>query len=108
MFLRGMGNQQTGLVGKFAGYPLEVETKNDRNIPVSKVAPYLAKTDGKRDFPWRVIIVSQHDTELLQSELIYELAAPLAIDDTSWIKPGRLPGIGGTGSISLASTSVPA
>ena len=78
------------LVGKFAGYPLEVDAKNDRNIPVSKVAPYLAKTDGTRDFPWRVIIVSQHDTELLQSELIYELAVPLAIEDTSWIKPGKV------------------
>ena len=36
------------------------------------------------------MIVSDQDKDLLQSELIYELAAPLAIDDTSWIKPGKV------------------
>ena len=90
MFLRGADNQQVGLVGKFAGYPLETEVKDDRNVPVSKAAPYLAKTDGNRTFPWRVMIVSEQDKDLLQSELIYELAAPLAIEDTAWIKPGKV------------------
>ena len=90
MFLRGIGNQQAGLVGKFAGYPLETEVKDDRNVPVSKAAPFLAKTDGTRSFPWRVMIISEHDTDLLQSELIYELATPLALEDTTWIKPGKV------------------
>jgi alpha-glucosidase len=90
MFLRGVGNHQAGLVGKFAGYPLETEARDDRNVPVTKAAPYLAKTDGKRTFPWRVMIVSDQDKDLLQSELIYELAAPLSLSDTSWIKPGKV------------------
>src|SRR5262249_31432517 len=79
-----------GLVGKFAGYPLETQVKDDRNVPVSKAAPYLAKTEGTRTFPWRVMIVAEHDTDLLKSELIHELAAPLAIEDTTWIKPGKV------------------
>jgi alpha-glucosidase len=90
MFLRGAGNQQIGLVGKYAGFPLETQAKDDRNVPVTKTAPYLAQTDGSRTFPWRVMIISERDTDLLQSELIYELAPPLAIGDTAWIKPGKV------------------
>ena len=51
MFLRGLGNEQAGLVGKFAGYPLETEAKDDRNVPVTKAAPYLAKTDRDTHVP---------------------------------------------------------
>ena len=90
MFLRGAGNSQVGLVGKFAGFPLETNAQDDRNVPVTKAAPFLAKTEGTRTFPWRVMIISERDTELLESELIYELAPPLAIDDTAWIKPGKV------------------
>lgn len=90
MFLRGAGEGQAGLVGKYAGYPLETKAQDDRNVPVTKAATYLAKTAGTRTFPWRVMILSEHDTELLQSELIYELAPPLAITDTDWIKPGKV------------------
>lgn len=90
MFLRGAGNQQAGLIGKFAGFPLETEAQDDRNIPVTKFATYLAKTTGIRTFPWRAPIISERDTELLQSEMIYQLAPTLGIDDTSWIKPGKV------------------
>lgn len=90
MYLRGAGGHKAGLVGKFAPFPLESFPKNDRDVEVSKPAAYLAKTAGTRTFPWRVMIISDHDTELLQSELIYELGQPLAIEDTSWIKPGKV------------------
>lgn len=50
---------------------------------------YIAKTWGKRTFPWRVIIVSENDKELLNNELVYMLAEPCKLKDISWIKPGK-------------------
>jgi alpha-glucosidase len=94
MFLRGVGEDKVGLVGKYAPYPLETQPKSDgqvdRDFPVTKAAPYLAKTQGKREFPWRVLLITEKDTELIQSEIIFNLAAPLKLGDTSWIKPGKV------------------
>lgn len=51
--------------------------------------PYIAETSGTRSFPWRVIIVTDDDKALLTNKLVYKLATPLKIEDTSWIKPGK-------------------
>ncbi|MFO0788431.1 MAG: glycoside hydrolase family 97 protein [Pirellulales bacterium] len=90
MYLRGAGERRAGLVGKYAPFPLETYAKNDRDVIVTKPAPYLAKTVGTRTFPWRVMIISERDADLVQSELIHELGQPLAIEDPSWIKPGKV------------------
>jgi alpha-glucosidase len=97
MFLRGAGDGKVGLVGKYAPFVLEAEAltldtgvKSDRDIKPTKTAPYLAKTKGSRSFPWRVMLVTEKDTELLQSEIIFNLAEPLEIADPSWIKPGKV------------------
>ncbi len=94
MFLRGAGKDKIGLVGKYAPYPLETQPKRDgqidRDFPVTKAASYLAKTEGQREFPWRVMLITEKDTELIQSEIIFNLAAPLKLADTSWIKPGKV------------------
>ncbi|MGQ8336231.1 glycoside hydrolase family 97 protein [Sunxiuqinia sp. A32] len=50
---------------------------------------YIAKTNGTRDFPWRVVIATDDDKQLLNNELTYKLASPSKIEDTSWIKPGK-------------------
>ncbi|TAJ14348.1 glycoside hydrolase family 97 protein [Marinilabiliaceae bacterium JC017] len=89
MFLKGAA-QGFGLNGKFAGYPLETNQTSDRDVVVTKYADYLAVTSGKRVFPWRLIIISKNDTELVASELIYKLSKPLQIKDPSWIKPGKV------------------
>ncbi|WP_172992036.1 glycoside hydrolase family 97 protein [Lacipirellula parvula] len=89
MFLHGLGNGKIGLAGKFAGYALESNALNDRDVPVTKAAEYLAKTEGTRTFPWRVMLVTEKDSELLESEIIFQLAPPLAIEDPSWIVPGK-------------------
>ncbi|QDU56945.1 glycoside hydrolase family 97 protein [Aeoliella mucimassa] len=90
MFLRGTDSGQPGLVGKYAGYPLETELQGDRNQVVTKYADYLAKTDGARSFPWRVLLVADDDADLLRSELVYQLGRPMAIDSADWIKPGKV------------------
>lgn len=90
MFLRGVGEGKVGLVGKYAPFALETTAKNDRDVPVTKAAEFLAKTDGTRAFPWRVILVTEKDTELVESEIIFNLASPLELKDTAWIKPGKV------------------
>ena len=39
--------------------------------------------------PWRVVIVGQTLDAVVQSTMVTDLCPPCAIEDTSWIKPGR-------------------
>lgn len=43
--------------------------------------------------PWRTIIVSDDAREILASKMTYNLNDPVAIDDTSWIKPMKYVGV---------------
>ncbi len=76
----------------FPKYALEdqLEAKSDRNVPVTKRANYIAKTDGKRNFPWRILAIAKEDGDLITNQLVYQLGEKLQIKDTSWIKPGKV------------------
>jgi alpha-glucosidase len=80
----------TAFVGQFPHYALADTMRNDRSVPVIRTADYLAKTQGKRSFPWRVLIVTEQDKDLIASQMIYKLAQPLALKETEWIKPGKV------------------
>ncbi|MFS4418523.1 glycoside hydrolase family 97 protein [Maribacter sp. 2307ULW6-5] len=62
----------------------------DRSEIITKEADYIAKTKGKRTFPWRVFAITDEDKDLLNNELVFKLSSPLEIDDVSWIKPGKV------------------
>ncbi|MBN1950809.1 MAG: glycoside hydrolase family 97 protein [Bacteroidales bacterium] len=62
----------------------------DRNEIITKKAAYIAKTEGERDFPWRVFVVSDDDRTLVENNLVYQLSRPLVLEDTDWIKPGKV------------------
>ena len=51
---------------------------------------YIAHIDAARTLPWRMAIIADNDVGLAQSQLTYILAAPSKIEDTSWIKPGKV------------------
>ena len=51
---------------------------------------YIAKVNGTRDFPWRAMVISENDTELMNNDMVYKLASPARFDDVSWIKPGKV------------------
>jgi alpha-glucosidase len=57
---------------------------------VTKRADYVAKTQGTRSFPWRVVIISTSDKDLLNNDMVYRLASPSRVEDVSWIKPGKV------------------
>jgi len=84
------GSSDQSLHGKFATYPLAIKVWDPWKITVPKRADYIAKTNGRRSYPWRVLIVAENDSDLLLSQMVYKLAAPSRIKDTSWIKPGKV------------------
>ena len=83
------GTGQAGLDTYLPGYPLETKLHADRSLKVSKYADFLAKTNGKRSYPWRSFIVAD-DAGLLTSTMLYSLADRCKLKDTSWIKPGKV------------------
>ncbi|HVZ95917.1 MAG TPA: glycoside hydrolase family 97 protein [Chitinophagaceae bacterium] len=81
-----------GLQGTFAGYPLEEQHAgySRLNKVVTRRAGYIARVNGTRNFPWRVIIISDNDAELANSDMIQKLSGPCRIHDISWIRPGKV------------------
>jgi alpha-glucosidase len=75
--------------GDFPEYPIEEEVGGSRrfNVVVQERADFIAKTRGKREFPWRAMIIARDDKDLLDSDFVYKLARPAKIE-TDWIKPG--------------------
>lgn len=77
--------------GMWAKYPKSVIDPDNyySNHLVYERENYIAKTSGSRTFPWRVIIAVDDDKLLLNNQLVYLLAEPCKITDTSWITPGK-------------------
>ena len=59
------------------------------------LSPFPGKSgicvQGKTPFstPWRVLMIGEKPGDLIESTIILNLSPPLALDDVSWIKPGR-------------------
>ncbi len=90
----GMYMQPTwnGFDGYLARLPKRVEVggHNDLERLVKERHDYLATLDGPRSLPWRAFIVSRRDAHLLHNDMVYRLASPSRVEDTSWIKPGKV------------------
>ena len=63
---------------------------NKQHQEVKERYDYIARTSGKRSFPWRIFSIASKDQELLNNDLVYLLASPSRVADTSWIKPGKV------------------
>ena len=88
MFLKADGDK---LAATFAPYPKKMDYYKWRGMSyVSETENYIAKGKGPRTFPWRVMAVTENDTEMPVNNLVYALAAPNKIGDTSWIRPGKV------------------
>jgi alpha-glucosidase len=88
LWLKGTGGN--GLAATFPPYPLKESLTGDRDYRVVESADYIAVTAGKRTFPWRVIGVADRDGDLLTNQIVYLLEKPSEVQDTSWIKPGKV------------------
>lgn len=56
-------------------------------------AGYAAKIQLPFSTPWRVVMISDKATDILASQIIYNLNEPNALDDTSWIHPTKYMGV---------------
>ena len=89
----GMWLQADGdcLKAQFAKYPQEMAYYPWRGMSyVKTTADYIATSTGKRSYPWRVFAITEKDTDMPTNNLVYALARPNKIGDTSWIKPGKV------------------
>jgi alpha-glucosidase len=84
------GNNDHSLEAVFPPYPLKEELNGDRDLRVTQSAGYIAVTGGSRSFPWRIIGIAENDRDLITNQLVYLLAKPSQVKDTSWIKPGKV------------------
>lgn len=86
---KGEGNS---LKGVFAPYPKQIKQGGHNMLQglVTERENYIAKVKGTRGFPWRVFAVSVTDKELLNNDLVYQLASPSRVSDISWVKPGKV------------------
>ncbi|MCG6188224.1 glycoside hydrolase family 97 protein [Maribellus maritimus] len=89
MFLKGSTENSNALVGKYPSVVLETKQNGDRNVAPTKYADYIAECKGTRTFPWRAMIITD-DAGLVESEMIYKLAPENVLENTDWIKPGKV------------------
>ena len=90
MMLKGEKSEK--LVAEFAPYPLEQEIGGYArlNLVPTKRANYIARLEGKRSLPWRAVVITEKDADILNCDMAQRLAPECRIKDTSWIKPGKV------------------
>lgn len=92
MFLLRNPHHPHGLTGHWAPLPLATQWGGYMNMNAipTKRADYIARTDGRRTMPWRAIVVSTRDAELANNDMAQRLAPASRLEDTGWIKPGKV------------------
>jgi alpha-glucosidase len=88
LWLRGTNG--TGLSGFFPPCPLKEKPETDRDFKITEAADYIAVTKGTRTYPWRLMGIAEKDGDLITNSLVWLLAKPSQLQDTSWIKPGKV------------------
>ncbi|ANH82087.1 alpha-glucosidase [Niabella ginsenosidivorans] len=73
----------------FPKMPLEFGEDGDRSVKITREADYIAKTNGKRDYPWRYFLISKDEGAMLTNTMNAKLAGSGLLQDASWIQPGQ-------------------
>lgn len=84
---KGEGNS---LKAVFPYYPLKTIRPRDRDVKVVERESFMAKTQGKRTYPWRLLVISENDTELIENEMVYLLSREQQEFNMDWIQPGKV------------------
>ena len=85
--LKGSGN---AMKAAFPPYPLKemVGGYARLNLVPTERANYIAEKVTK--LPWRIVLVTDEDKQLIGNRIAQELGPTCRIVDTSWIKPGKV------------------
>lgn len=86
--LPGKGNAVKGF---FPPYPKHEHQGDHNNLQmiVDDWQDYIAITSGSRTFPWKMMLVSETDADLLTTD-VPRLLADAPVFDASWAKPGKV------------------
>lgn len=86
MFLEGM---EGGYSATFAKLPDSTYITPTRcQLKIATRQDVIARTEGIRSYPWRIVAVAENDIQLPTNDLVYLLGEPRKVGDVSWIKPG--------------------
>ena len=86
-------DKDTKLEAVFAPYPKDIEQGGHNMLQglVRSREDFIAKAGAKEAFPWRIIIVSAEDKDLLTCDLPWLLGPdPDPSADFSWVRPGKV------------------
>ncbi len=82
---------KTCLKAAFPPYPKSFRKSAYRQqMHVAEAEDFICRVDGARSFPWRILAITDDDTQMPLNNLVYALASPNRIGDTSWIRPGKV------------------
>ncbi|HET9571563.1 MAG TPA: glycoside hydrolase family 97 protein [Bacteroidales bacterium] len=83
--------QDSGMCGYWALYPKEIGMGSWGNFVtvVKSRTNMIARTPGNQSFPWRILILAEDDRALLANNMIFLLAKPQQLKNTTWIKSGK-------------------
>ena len=84
-------NGAYGLKAAFAPYPADeiIGGFNRLNLVPTQRASFIAK-DVKGALPWRIVMVTTNDAQLLSARLPQRFGPTCQLQDTSWIRPGKV------------------
>ena len=91
MFLKRSDNRHA-LQAEFAPYPLEQQVGGfgRLNLVPTKRADFIAKIAGKQALPWRAVVITERDADILNCDMAQRLAPECRVKDTSWVRPGKV------------------
>ncbi len=90
LWFTGSDQRPAALVGRFPQVCLTDTVTSDRDVEPLTRAQYIAETAGSRSYPWRLLVITGRDAEIVSNTLVYQLSQPEKIADPSWIKPGKV------------------
>lgn len=92
LFLDRGNDYENFLNGTFEKYILTKKTGGFSNYSqlADKQADYIAVTSGSREYPWRLLVISDDDRTFADCDLVYQLSKPCELKETDWIKPGKV------------------
>ena len=80
--------ESKSLSAQFAAYPRKTDYYPWRKQEyVTERESFIARSDGPIRFPWRILAVTTDDRQMPVNNLVYTLASPSRVADTSWISP---------------------
>ena len=90
LYLHGTGKGGV-LEGEHAPLPRRVEQGGHNNLQllVREREDCIAEMDRSKRFPWRIMMVGTA-TEIAMNNMSYLLGEPSRVEDTGWIRPGKV------------------